>query len=83
MTDLCGEVSYHNFHPQSNYFHPLQFFSSADPEMVKANYSCSCVNIIGIARAPHSDGKEAIVSVTPYNSTDISLGEAMSLGIAY
>ncbi|XP_017223037.1 uncharacterized protein LOC108199635 isoform X1 [Daucus carota subsp. sativus] len=85
MADLGGEVSYHNFHPQSKYFHPLHFFSSPDPEMVRANYSCSSygVNIVGIARAPRSDGKEAIVLVTPYNSTNISLGEAMSLGIAY
>lgn len=85
MADLGGEVSYNNFHPQSKYFHPLHFFSSPDPDIVKANYSCSSygVNIIGIARAPRSDGKEAIVLVTPYNSTDISLGEAMSLGIAY
>lgn len=85
MAHLGGEVSYHNFHPQSKYFHPLHFFSTPDPEMVKANYSCSSygVNVIGIARAPRSDGKEAIVLVTPYNSTDISLGEALSLGIAY
>ncbi|KAL1824136.1 hypothetical protein ACET3Z_010914 [Daucus carota] len=85
MVDLGGEVSYHNFHPQSNYFHPLHFFSSVDPEMVKANYRCSSngVNIIRIAKAPRSVGKEAIVLVTPYNSTNISLGEAMALGIVY
>ncbi|GKV37225.1 hypothetical protein SLEP1_g45282 [Rubroshorea leprosula] len=30
MSDLGAEVSYHKFHPQSNRFHPLHFFSDPD-----------------------------------------------------
>lgn len=85
MADLGGDVSYHNFYPELNKFHPPHFFSSPDPGIVKVNYSCSSygINTIGIVRAPRGDGKEAIVLVTPYNSSNISLGEALSLGIAY
>ncbi|KAM7506583.1 hypothetical protein LguiA_017036 [Lonicera macranthoides] len=85
MTNLGGEVSYHKFHPQLNKFHPLHFFSSPDTGFVQVNYSCSSygVNTIGIIRAPRGDGKEAIVLVTPYNSSNISPLEALSLGIAH
>lgn len=85
MSDLGGEVSYHKFQPQINKFHPLHFFTSPDPEIAKVNVTCSsyAVNTVGIIRAPRGDGKEAIVLVTPYNPVKISLGEALSLGIAY
>lgn len=85
MAELGGDVSFHNFHPESSKFHPPHFFSSPDPGIAKANYSCSSygVNTVGIVRAPRGDGKEAIVLVTPYNSSNIGQGEALSLGIAY
>ncbi|KAK3032076.1 hypothetical protein RJ639_036290 [Escallonia herrerae] len=85
IADLGGEVSYHKFHPQLNKFHPLHFFSSPDPGIVQVNYSCSSygINTVGIIRAPRGDGKEAIVLVTPYNSLNITPGEALSLGLAY
>lgn len=85
MSDLGAEVNYHNFHPQLNHFHPLQFFSSPDSGIVQENFSCSShgVNTVGIIRAPRGDGKEAIVLVTPYNSVKIDPGDALSLGIAY
>lgn len=85
MVDLGGDVSYHNFYPELKKFHLPHFFSSPDPGIVKVNYSCSSygINTIGIVRAPRGDGKEAIVLVTPYNSSNIGLGEALSLGIAY
>ncbi|KAK2975248.1 hypothetical protein RJ640_028000, partial [Escallonia rubra] len=85
IADLGGEVSYHKFHPQLNKFHPLYFFSSPDPGIVQVNYSCSSygINTVGIIRAPRGDGKEAIVLVTPYNSLNITPGEALSLGLAY
>ncbi|KAH7529213.1 hypothetical protein FEM48_Zijuj05G0160700 [Ziziphus jujuba var. spinosa] len=37
----------------------------------------------GAGIAPRGDGKEASVLVTPYNSSKINQGEALSLGIAY
>ncbi|CAK9161761.1 unnamed protein product [Ilex paraguariensis] len=85
VADLGGEVSYNKFHPLLNKFHPLNFFSSPNPAAVQENYSCSSfgVNTVGIIRAPRGDGKEAIVLVTPYNTVNITLGEALSLGIAY
>ncbi|GKV37221.1 hypothetical protein SLEP1_g45278 [Rubroshorea leprosula] len=56
MSDLGDEVSYHKFHPQSNRFHPLHFFS--DPDFgAQENFSCSSygINTIGIVRAPRAD----------------------------
>ncbi|KAK6153089.1 hypothetical protein DH2020_012728 [Rehmannia glutinosa] len=85
MMELGGEVSYHKFQPISNKFHPLHFFLGPDAGIIKENYSCSSygINTVGIIRAPRGDGKEAIVMVTPYNSVRITMGEALSLGIAY
>ncbi|XP_059670106.1 uncharacterized protein LOC132315737 isoform X2 [Cornus florida] len=85
MAEFGAEVSYHKFYAQIDKFHPLHFFSSPDPGIIHENYSCSAygVNTVGIIRAPRGDGKEAIVLVTPYNSVKITLGEAVSLGIAY
>ncbi|KAL5572784.1 hypothetical protein UlMin_022381 [Ulmus minor] len=85
MSDLGAEVNYHKFHPQIVQFHPLHFFSNPDSGAIEQNTSCSSygVNTVGIIRAPRSDGKEAIVLVTPYNSKKIKRGEALSLGIAY
>ncbi|CAH9142778.1 unnamed protein product [Cuscuta epithymum] len=82
---IGGEVNFHKFQPQENKFHPLHFFSSPDPEIVQENYTCSAygINTIGIIRAPHGDGKESIVLVTPYNSLKVTAGEALSLGIGY
>ena len=84
MADLGAEVSYHKFHPLLSKFHPLHFFSGPDPGIIQENCSCSSIgiNAVGIIRAPQGDGKEAIVLVTPYNSVNMSHGEALSLGIA-
>ncbi|GLU11323.1 hypothetical protein SLE2022_280780 [Rubroshorea leprosula] len=84
MSDLGAEVSYHKFHPQSNRFHPLHFFSDPDSR-AQENFSCSSygINTIGIIRAPRGDGKEAIVLATPYNSLKSDLGESFSVGIAF
>ncbi|KAF5958666.1 hypothetical protein HYC85_005891 [Camellia sinensis] len=81
---LSAEVCYHKFHPQLNKFYPLHFFSGPDSGIIQENCSCSSysINTVGIIRAPCGDGKEAIVLVTPYNSVNVSLGEALSLGIA-
>ncbi|XWS40695.1 hypothetical protein CRYUN_Cryun17cG0017600 [Craigia yunnanensis] len=85
MLDLGAEVSFHKFHPQLNQFHPLHFFSTPDSGIMQENYSCSSygINTVGIIRAPRSDGKEAIILVTPYNTLKSGLGEALSVGIAY
>ncbi|KAK3183636.1 hypothetical protein Dsin_030922 [Dipteronia sinensis] len=85
MSNLGAEVNYHKFHPRSNQFHPLHFFSGPGSEAIQDNFSCSLygVNTVGIVRAPHGDGKEAIVLVTPYDSVRGGVGEALSLGIAY
>ncbi|XP_058180275.1 uncharacterized protein LOC131298821 [Rhododendron vialii] len=84
MEGLGAEASYHKFHPELNKFHPLHFFSGPDHGKIQENWTCSSygINAVGIIRAPRGDGKEAIVLVTPYNSVKISLGEALSLGIA-
>lgn len=80
-----GEANYHKFQSEINSFHPLHFFASPDPGVMEENFSCSSygINTVGIIRAPRGDGKEAIVLVTPYNATKITVGEALSLGIAY
>ncbi|KAL6587455.1 hypothetical protein OROMI_000433 [Orobanche minor] len=85
MTELGGEVSYHKFRPSSNKFYPLHFFLGPDAGIIKDNYTCSSyvINTVGIIRAPHGDGKEAIVIVTPFNSINITNGEALSLGVAH
>ncbi|KAM0010154.1 putative GPI transamidase component Gaa1 [Helianthus debilis subsp. tardiflorus] len=55
------------------------------PEADNSNTTCEsyATNTIGIVRAQHGDGKEAIVLVTPYNSVNLTQNEALSLGIAY
>ncbi|KAK6925667.1 GPI transamidase component Gaa1 [Dillenia turbinata] len=85
MADLGAEVCYHKFRRQQNQFNPLHFFLSTDPVVVQRNISCSSfgVNTVGVIRAPRGDGKEAIVLVTPYNSSRIDAAEASSLGIGY
>ncbi|XP_057464464.1 uncharacterized protein LOC130754302 isoform X1 [Actinidia eriantha] len=84
MANLGAEVSYHKFHPILSKFHPLHFLGGPDPGIIQENCSCSSIgiNAVGIIRAPQGDGKEAIVLVTPYNSVNMSHGEALSLGIA-
>ncbi|XP_052111748.1 uncharacterized protein LOC107471815 [Arachis duranensis] len=85
MLGLDAEVTYHNFYPQLNQFHPLHFFTSPDSSIISKNISCASIgiNTVGIIRAPRGDGKEAIVLVTPYNPKKVVLGEALSLGVAY
>ncbi|KAL3636642.1 hypothetical protein CASFOL_018941 [Castilleja foliolosa] len=85
MLELGGEVSYHMFQPESDKFHPLHFFLGPGSRTTKENYSCSSygTSTVGIIRAPRGDGKEAIVIVTPYNSVNITNGEALSLGVAH
>ncbi|KAH6781735.1 GPI transamidase component family protein / Gaa1-like family protein [Perilla frutescens var. frutescens] len=82
---LGGEVNYHKFQPISDNFHPLQFFLGPEAGIVQENYSCTSygINTVGIIRAPRGDGKEAIVMVTPYNSVNTTMSEALSLGVAY
>ncbi|KAJ4973309.1 hypothetical protein NE237_006483 [Protea cynaroides] len=86
MADLGAEVYHHKFHPQINYFHPLDFFSgSSKSGKIPENSSCAVcgINTVGIIRAPRGDGKEAIVLVTPYNPMEIELSEALSVALAY
>lgn len=85
IMELGGEVNYHKFQPISDNIHPLQFFLGPDAGIVRENYSCTSygINTVGIIRAPHGDGKEAIVMVTPYNSVKTTMSEALSLGVAY
>lgn len=85
IMELGGEVNYHKFQPSSDNFHPLHFFLGPNAETIQENYSCTSygINTVGIIRAPHGDGKEAIVMVTPYNSIKASTSEALSLGVAY
>ncbi|EPS63077.1 hypothetical protein M569_11711 [Genlisea aurea] len=85
ITRLGGEANYHMFQPVQSSFRPLNFFLAPDTGTINENKSCSSngINVIGIVRAPRGDGKEAIVMVTPYNSSKIATVEALSLGIAY
>ncbi|KAG8366899.1 hypothetical protein BUALT_Bualt16G0015900 [Buddleja alternifolia] len=85
IIELGGEANYHKFQPILNEFHPLHFFLGPDAGIIQENYTCSSygVNTVGIIRAPRGDGKEAIVIVTPYNSSKITTSEALSLGVAY
>lgn len=86
VVDVGAEAYHHKFNADSAKFHPLHFFSYApSPSKMETNSTCSLfgVNSVGIIRAPRGDGKEAIVLVTPYNSQNIQLFEALSLGLAY
>ncbi|XP_021737745.1 glycosylphosphatidylinositol anchor attachment 1 protein-like [Chenopodium quinoa] len=83
--DLGAEVSQFQFYPRTNKFHPLHFFASHDSVLDQDNTTCvsPAVSTVGIVRAPHGDGKEAIILVTPYNAVKPDTGEALSLGVAY
>uniref|UniRef100_A0A1D1Y2S1 Glycosylphosphatidylinositol anchor attachment 1 protein n=1 Tax=Anthurium amnicola TaxID=1678845 RepID=A0A1D1Y2S1_9ARAE len=85
MADLGAEVYYHKTYPKRNQFHPLHFFSNSDTNLLHENGSCTSVGIscVGIIRAPRGDGKESIVLVSPYNSDDIELSDAMTLGLGF
>jgi len=86
VVDVGAEAYHHKFDADSAQFHPLHFFSCIPiTSTIGVNSSCSSfgVNSVGIIRAPRGDGKEAIVLVTPYNSENIQLPEALSLGLAY
>ncbi|PKA66845.1 hypothetical protein AXF42_Ash003502 [Apostasia shenzhenica] len=86
MEKVGAEVYHHKFKYDNIQFHPLSFFSSTTHSAILQNSSgcvSSGVNSIGIIRAPRGDGKEAIILVTPYNSEDIKLNDALSLGLAY
>ncbi|XP_020571275.1 GPI transamidase component gaa1 isoform X2 [Phalaenopsis equestris] len=86
MEDVGAEVYYHKFQFHNIQFHPLRFFSST-PQTVAEKNSSGCtlngVSPVGIIRAPRGDGKESIVLVTPYNSENVKLNEALSLALAY
>lgn len=83
--DLGAEVSQFQFYPQPNKFHPLHFFSSHENDQDQENTTCisPAVSTAGIVRAPHGDGKESIILVTPYNAVKVDPGEALSLGVAF
>ncbi|KAL0923110.1 hypothetical protein M5K25_007155 [Dendrobium thyrsiflorum] len=86
MKDVGAEVYYHKFKYHNLRFHPLCFFSSTPRTAVLQNSSACILNgvsPVGIIRAPRGDGKESVVLVTPYNSENIKLNEALSLGLAY
>ncbi|KAK9104362.1 hypothetical protein Scep_021206 [Stephania cephalantha] len=86
MRERDADVYHHNFHVQKNQFHLGNFFSDSSYSWhMKENRSCSQygINTVAIIRAPRGDGKEAIVLVSPYNSTNIRLSDALSLGLSY
>ncbi|KAJ0978948.1 hypothetical protein J5N97_014422 [Dioscorea zingiberensis] len=85
MADVGGEAYYHKFQSQSNQFHPLRFFScDSNLVLTKSGSNTSYgLNTVGIIHAPHGDGKEAIVLVTPYNGENVELNDALSLGLGF
>ncbi|CAA7398346.1 unnamed protein product [Spirodela intermedia] len=85
MAAVGAEVYFHKTYPQNHQFHPLHFFSDPERDSSRDNGSCTAVGIscVGIIRAPRGDGKESIVLVTPYNSDEIELSEATTLGLAF
>ncbi|KAI4339526.1 hypothetical protein MLD38_024465 [Melastoma candidum] len=85
ISELGADVNYHEFNPGLTKFSPLKFFSSPDFGISQDDNNCSAngVNIIGIVRAPQGDGKESIVLVTPYDSSNARFTDYLSLGIAY
>ncbi|OVA20791.1 Gaa1-like [Macleaya cordata] len=85
MEESDAEVYHHKFHGKISQFRPLHFFSDIPYSgiMLENGSASHGINTVGIIRAPRGDGKEAIVFVTPYNSTKIELSEALSLGLAY
>lgn len=85
MKNLGAEASQFQFYPQPNKFHPFHFFSSDEnePDQENNTHISPAVSTVGIIRAPHGDGKEAIILVTPYDATKRDSGEALSLGVAY
>lgn len=90
MSEAGGDVYFHKFLPPDKSFTPSRFF--VDPQQqYKSNFEeysknssvVPGVNVVGIIRAPHGDGKEAIVLVTPFLSDNICIGDAFSLGLGY
>ena len=84
MATVGAEVYFHKNLPQNHEFHPLNFFSDARKDFYLRNASCSEVGIspVGIIRAPQGDGKESIVLVTPFNSDEIKINDAVTLGLS-
>ncbi|MCL7028719.1 hypothetical protein MKW94_030833 [Papaver nudicaule] len=85
MEESGAEVYHHKFHEKISQFRPLHFFSDTPytGSLLQNTSATRGLNTVGIIRAPRGDGKEAIVFVTPYNSTKIELNEALSLGLGY
>ncbi|CAA6661969.1 unnamed protein product [Spirodela intermedia] len=74
MAAVGAEVYFHKTYAQNHQFHPLHFFS--DPEKIHPETMAAALH-------PRGDGKESIVLVTPYNSDEIELSEATTLGLAF
>lgn len=90
MSETGGDVYFHKFLPPDKTFKPSRFFIDSQQqyksnfeEYSKNNSVVPGVNAVGIIRAPHGDGKEAIVLVTPFLSENIHIGDAFSLGLGY
>ncbi|KAL4193030.1 hypothetical protein AMTRI_Chr06g174840 [Amborella trichopoda] len=83
MAETGADVYYHSFYSRKKQFHPMSFFMGAPMEDNNNHSSTRAVNSVGIIRAPHGDGKEAIVLVSPYNSDKMELSDALSVGLAY
>eukprot|EP01018_Ginkgo_biloba_P034046 Gb_21413 [translate_table: standard] len=86
MLETGADVYLHKFLPPDNTFEPLCFLTnpSLKVKAYKSNSSVGLgVNVIGITRAAHGDGKEAIVLVTPFQSENIRIGDALSLGLGF
>ncbi|ERN06924.1 hypothetical protein AMTR_s00005p00261230 [Amborella trichopoda] len=83
MAETGADVYYHSFYSRKKQFHPMSFFMGAPMEDNNNHSSTHAVNSVGIIRAPHGDGKEAIVLVSPYNSDKMELSDALSVGLAY
>ncbi|XP_026381521.1 glycosylphosphatidylinositol anchor attachment 1 protein-like [Papaver somniferum] len=85
MEESGVEVYHHRFHEKISQFRILHFFSDTPYTglLLQNTSAIHGINTVGIIRAPRGDGKEAIVFVTPYNSTKIELSEALSIGLAY
>ncbi|GLJ41095.1 hypothetical protein SUGI_0851230 [Cryptomeria japonica] len=87
MYETAEDVYFHNFLPPVNTFEPSSFFIDSSyskrKEFKSINSSALGVNVVGIIRAPHGDGKEAIVLVTPFRSDNVDIGDALSLGLGF
>ncbi|KAH9326724.1 hypothetical protein KI387_006902, partial [Taxus chinensis] len=87
MYETGGDVYFHKFLPPDNTFEPSSFFIDSSyskrKEYNSSDSSFPGVNVVGIIRAPHGDGKEAIVLVTPFHSDNVDIGDALSLGLGF